>query len=238
MQNKDNTVYGGFSGEPKYEDAMKNYNTMIIHESLVDFKLYKNFKVVDFGAGIGSLSLIFREKYKIEPICIEIDEINKKKLSEREFQHYDFLRNIKQKCNLIFSSNVLEHIEDDITVFKEMKDQLLPKGKIYLYLPARMILWTQHDVNEGHYRRYEIKELKSKCANAGLKIERLHYSDFLGFFALMLTKIIGYNSQNGLGSYKSIKFYNKFIFPFSRLLDKIGFKYILGKNIILVAVKK
>ncbi len=119
-----------------------------------------------------------------------------------------------------------------------MKDQLLPKGKIYLYLPARMILWTQHDVNEGHYRRYEIKELKSKCANAGLKIERLHYSDFLGFFALMLTKIIGYNSQNGLGSYKSIKFYNKFIFPFSRLLDKIGFKYILGKNIILVAVKK
>jgi hypothetical protein len=119
-----------------------------------------------------------------------------------------------------------------------MTDKLSAKGKIYLYLPAKMLFWSRLDEEIGHYRRYEINELKSKCRNVGLNVEKLHYADCVGFFASLVMKIIGYNSEGGIGSKNSLIFYDKWIFSISHFLDKVGFKYLLGKNIILVATKK
>lgn len=101
-----------------------------------------------------------------------------------------------------------------------------------------MILWNDMDNSVGHYRRYEVKDLKKKCDIVGLSIESLHYSDSIGFFASFAIKLLGYNKVLGIGSLSSLKFYDKWIFPFSNFLDFIGFKYLLGKNLILVAIRK
>ena len=50
-------------------------------------------------------------------------------------------------------------------------------------------------------------------------------------------KFSGYNRESGIGSIKSLKFYDKWLFPISVFLDKIGFKYLIGKNLILEAKK-
>ena len=50
-------------------------------------------------------------------------------------------------------------------------------------------------------------------------------------------KFLGYNPDDGIGSVESMKFYDKYLFPISKFLDRIGFKYFLGKNIVLVAEK-
>jgi hypothetical protein len=50
-------------------------------------------------------------------------------------------------------------------------------------------------------------------------------------------KFLGYNSKNGIGSIESMKFYDKYLFPISNFLDKLGFRYLLGKNIVLIAEK-
>jgi hypothetical protein len=89
----------------------------------------------------------------------------------------------------------------------------------------------------GHYRRYEINDLKKKCKIAGLKIQSLHYADSIGFFASFAIKLFGYNKNSGIGSLSSLKFYDKWIFPLSKFLDSIGLKYLLGKNLILIASK-
>ena len=91
------------------------------------------------------------------------------------------------------------------------------------------------DDEVGHYRRYEYKELKDKCEEVGLKIDALHFVDSLGFFAALLMKLFGYNKDSGIGSVSTIKFYDKWLLPVSIILDGIGFKYFLGKNIALVA---
>ena len=49
--------------------------------------------------------------------------------------------------------------------------------------------------------------------------------------------IFGYNTNDGLGSKKSIKFYDKYIFPISKILDKLGFKHFIGKNLLIIAKK-
>ena len=233
--NKMETYYSGLE-ELLNTEVMANYNLFIVNLAMKNADQAK--QIVDFGAGIGTLSLIFREYFSIEPLCVESDKKNKDYLLQREFKYFDSLQTISGSVDLIFSSNVLEHIEDDISVLKEMSNKLSINGKIYLYLPAKMILWTSLDQEVGHYRRYEINELKSKCQKVGLKIEKLHYADSLGFFASLAMKIFGYNKDGGIGSVSSLKFYDKWLFPISKFLDTIGLKYLFGKNVILIATKK
>ena len=234
MQDENNKEYSALK-ESLNVEVMKNYNNFI---ASIPMKNIENVnQVIDFGAGIGTISLIFRQKYKINPICIEIDKKNQKYLLERRLNFFDDLSLIKHKSDLIFSSNVLEHIKNDTDILRLIKDSLHIGGRLCLYLPAKKILWSNLDEIAGHYRRYEISEIKQKCEQVGLKVTNAYYADFLGFFASLLMKFLGYNKQNGIGSIKSIKFYDKWLFPISRFLDKIGFKYLIGKNLILEAKK-
>jgi hypothetical protein len=214
------------------KEVMLKYNEFIVREALKNNRSVK--KILDFGAGIGTLAMIFKNKFLIETLCVEVDEKNKALLSKRNLTHFDSLEEVNEDLDLIFSSYV-QNIEDDISILKDMGSKLSANGKIYLYLPAKMFLWSDLDEKAGHFRRYEIGELKAKCRQAGLKIEKLHYADCIGFFASLSMKVIGFNNQTGVGSTKSLKFYDKWIFPVSNFLDQCGFKKIFGKNIILIA---
>jgi SAM-dependent methyltransferase len=233
-QNQNNTEYSGLE-EILNTEVMINYNSFIVELAM---KYSTNTKdVIDFGAGIGTLSTIIRDSYQVEPMCVEIDEVSKKYLLERGFKIYDELSACNSEVDLIFSSNVLEHIEDDISILSDMGRYLKPNGKIFLYLPAKMLLWSRLDEEVGHYRRYELNELKHKCKQAGLKVDVIHFADSIGFFASIAMKIFGYNKDAGIGSVSSLKFYDKWLLPISIMLDKLGFKYLFGKNIVLVASK-
>ena len=234
MQDKFSTKYSGCDELINCE-VMVNYNHSIVEAAVKSADTPTN--CIDFGAGIGTLSIIFREKFGIEPQCVEIDEKNIRHLRDRKFKTVSKLSTSLPNAGLIFSSNVLEHIEDDVDILKSMEAALDNKGIVFLYLPANMVLWTQMDVAVGHYRRYNIKDLRIKCQEAGLKITKIHYADSIGFFASLVMKLVGYNGESGMGSVTSLKFYDKFIFPFSKWLDRFGLKYFFGKNIIVVANK-
>ena len=89
----------------------------------------------------------------------------------------------------------------------------------------------------GHVRRYSKKELLAKVENAGFQIKRVQYDDFLGFFASVVVKIIGYKNRANLGSARSLILYDRCIYPVSRILDRLGFKYLIGKNLLVIAEK-
>ena len=216
-------------------EVMKNYNAFIVGLAMKYAANSK--KTIDFGAGIGTLALILRDSFLIEPICVEIDEANKDYLKKRGFEICNGLSACHMKADLIFSSNVLEHIKDDVSILRDMKTQLKTNGKIFLYLPAKMFLWSELDEEVGHYRRYEYSELIAKCKQVGLKIEAIHYADSIGFFASLAMKIFGYNKDSGIGSVPSLRFYDRWLLPISILLDRLGCKYLFGKNIVLVASK-
>ena len=234
MQDENITDYSGIDELLKLE-IMQNYNESIVQDSLS----YNNKlnKIIDFGAGIGTLSLIFREKYKKEPFCIEIDKNNIYYLKKRNFKYFQDINEISFQADLIFSSNVLEHIKNDYLTLIDFRRHLDHNGFLFLYLPAKKILWTKLDEVVGHYRRYEISRLRKLCEDTGFKVIKLHYADSLGFFTAIIWKIINIFINQTLPSKTSLKIYDKYIFPISRLLDKLGFKYLIGKNIVLLAKK-
>ena len=235
MQSQLNPSYNG-TEELITIEIMKNYNRAIVSDAFKNN--LKIDKIIDFGAGIGTLSEIIRKSYKKEPICIEIDDNNINFLRKRKFNYLKNIKEVSESVDLIFSSNVLEHIKNDQETLIEMRKYLNEKGILYLYLPANMILWTKLDVLVGHYRRYEISSLRKLCNNSGFEVIKLHYSDSLGFFITLIWKLFNKFFNKSLPSKSFLIFYDKFIFPFSRVLDKLGFKYLVGKNIVLKAKKK
>lgn len=212
---------------------MTSYNRFIVrtakkHKPQAD-------KVGDFGAGIGTLALILRERFGVEPICIETDGRNQDHLQQRKFTVYELLPDCGGEIDLIFSSNVLEHTEDDVSTLRCICDGLSDEVKMFLYLPAKMLLWSKLDEDLGQYRRYEYAEIKEKCAGVGLEVEVFHFSDSLGLFPCLMMKVVGYNMTGGIGSVASLKIYDRWLFPRSMALDWLGLKHLFGKNLVVVA---
>ncbi len=231
-----NIEYSGHQELIDTEKYLHNYNNYIV-QLFIEYGLDSK-KVLDFGAGIGSLSKIYYKETKNKPFCLEIDKLQRKILEDQGFQTIESLNEIESKgIDFIYSSNVLEHIEDDVEIISHFYKYLPLNGKLCLYLPAFMSLWSDMDDKVGHFRRYEKIELIEKVSNAGFKIIECNYCDTLGFFASKLMKKMGYKNNVGIGSPKSLIVYDKIVFPISRILDKIGFKKIFGKNLIIYAIK-
>lgn len=71
--------------------------------------------------------------------------------------------------------DVLEHIEDPVTVLRHAAKSLRPGGGIIFTVPAYPWLYGDWDRQLGHYRRYTPTLMREHVAAAGLQIERLGY---------------------------------------------------------------
>ncbi len=58
--------------------------------------------------------------------------------------------------------NVLEHLEDDRMVLRQMRQLLQPGGRLLLLVPAHPVLFNGIDESVHHYRRYTARELREK----------------------------------------------------------------------------
>ena len=71
--------------------------------------------------------------------------------------------------------DVLEHIENDRRFLTSIRRYLARQGRLYLTVPALAALWSQEDVDAGHYRRYAAGGLKRLLAETGYEVEYLTY---------------------------------------------------------------
>ena len=234
-QNESQKNYSGTNELWINERSLKKYNRHIV--SQFSHKLNANDRILEFGAGIGTLASIFRDIYSIEPSCIEIDPALRKTLIERNFTVYEDYQSANGPYDLIYTSNVLEHIPNDLDALKNINELLKSDGSLLIYVPAFMFLYSPADAALGHYRRYSKKELLKKLKLANFSVETCRYSDSMGFFAWLSTKFLKPAAHNKIGSDASLKFYDRFIFPISCFVDEIGFKYLFGKNIFIHAKK-
>ena len=229
-------IYSGKEELKNLSKFLKNYNSEVVKIFFNHFKSKGN-KILDFGAGIGTLSTLYEKMSGVKPICIEIDLENRKYLKSKGFVVFKSIFNSKNNFDAIFSSNVLEHIEDDQKTLNDIHKKLNKDGLLFLFLPAFEMLYSDMDKKVGHFRRYSAHDIKKKLKKAKFQIVYCCYLDSLGFFASLVMKIIGYDEKKGIGSPKSLKFYDKYIIPISFFLDRIGLKFFFGKNLIILAKK-
>lgn len=89
--------------------------------------------------------------------------------------------------DLVTGLDVIEHIEDDVAMLREIGRVLKPGGHVFLTTPAHKILWSVHDESVHHKRRYSRKELHAKLVLAGFVPERSTY--FNGFLLPLIVPV-------------------------------------------------
>ncbi|MEY4927339.1 MAG: hypothetical protein RI894_1775 [Bacteroidota bacterium] len=196
----------------------------------------KSFSICEFGAGRGEFIDRFRGNEHIVTYATDLDETYCARLAERH-KAFANLAALPEQMNGIFAIDVLEHIEDDRAALRELYNTLAPNGKLLIYVPARMELYSPFDKAIGHFRRYHLPDLKQKALDAGFEIEMIKYHDFLGYFASFYNKLMTSDENAGLNP-KAVAIYDKFLVPTTEFIENIIRKPPIGKNVLLVARKK
>jgi SAM-dependent methyltransferase len=226
-------MQGQYSGVDILEalESAHNYNdylTCLIRESTESKDL------IDFGAGIGTFSKRLRTAgYHVR--CIEPDPVERQRL---EKQGFDTLENITSvpddSVSFIFSLNVFEHIEHDSVAIRGIRQKLKPGGTLLIYVPAFECLWTSFDEKLCHYRRYTKTSLRRLVEQEGFAIENVRYADCLGFISALVFRL--FNRSASVLTATSISFYDHWLFPPSRVLDRLFDRW-FGKNVYVLCRK-
>ena len=230
MKSAHEDAYTGIDNLEVMADA-KNYNAYLVN--LITHGQENVEELVDFGAGSGTYAQMLVERgYEVQ--CIEPDATLASKLSTAGLPVSDSIGQI-DNVEYLYSLNVLEHIEDDFSIVSEIFDHIKVGGKVFVYVPAFMVLYSSMDKKVGHYRRYTKKQLGDLFEQVGFTLDEVRYADSLGFFVTFLFKWFG-NSHGEINS-RALKIYDTFIFPLSRFCDLL-FSPFFGKNVMIRAHKE
>jgi hypothetical protein len=97
-----------------------------------------------------------------------------------------------------------------------------------------MELYSSFDKKIGHFRRYELKELKMKVLKAGFTIDVIYYHDMLGYFASWLNKKF---SKSADLNPKWVRRYDRFLVPVTNFIERF-MSVPIGKSIYVTAIKQ
>ena len=93
--------------------------------------------------------------------------------------------------DLIGAFDVVEHLSDDLQVFRSIHSMLKPGGLLLLTVPAHQTLWSYFDEASHHCRRYEPADLHRKLNETGYKVEFLSQFMASTYPLLWLVRRIG-----------------------------------------------
>ncbi len=95
-----------------------------------------------------------------------------------------------KKFDLIVAFDVLEHIEHDQKTLEVLKGQLKDNGMIFLTVPAFQFLWSAHDTDHHHFRRYNRAGLTGLLKAEGFNIKYASYFNFWLFPPIALVRMV------------------------------------------------
>lgn len=217
--------------------VLNNYQNWIISI----FAPYLTGNITEYGAGTGNISQLlasFAERLTlVEPSPNLIPILQAKFDGDEEVTVVaDTLEAAvaateAESCDAIVIVNVLEHIEDDVTSLKELHRTLKPGGTLLIFVPALPFLYSALDKKFGHFRRYRLDELRSKCLAAGFVISTQRYFDVLGVLPWwLINRVMGATTFSD----RLAIIYDRIFVPIGRMMESV-IRPPIGKNIVMIA---
>jgi SAM-dependent methyltransferase len=93
-----------------------------------------------------------------------------------------------RRFDLVFATDVIEHVEDDLAALREIRRVLRPGGHLLLTVPAFPILWGLQDEVSHHRRRYRLPLLVARLRAAGFAPQRYFYFNYLLFLPILAAR--------------------------------------------------
>jgi SAM-dependent methyltransferase len=200
-------------------------------------------RVLEVGAGLGGTTVPLRTGSQREWVCLEPDAVLVRELSATLAANPSsvptrvVIGDIRaldpgERFDCILYIDVLEHIEDDTGELARAATLLAPGGSIVVLCPAFQVLFSAMDTALGHYRRYTARTL-SAVFPPELRRREVFYLDSLGMVASLANKFVLRQNAPAAGQ---VKFWDGFIIPISRVLDKLV-AHSAGRSVIAVYSK-
>ena len=92
--------------------------------------------------------------------------------------------------DVITALDVIEHIEDDRAMLRELYRIIRPGGLFLFSVPAYPFLWGAQDEISHHKRRYVASQLRARAVEAGFRVARLSYMNTLLFPAIAAIRLV------------------------------------------------
>jgi SAM-dependent methyltransferase len=135
------------------------------------------FRLVDVGAGAGLVGRYLARNFPnaeyhfVEPIEALTHELTTRHGNRRDasalskFEGFD----------VVTLLDVLEHEKDDAGFLSALVDKMDPGSMLILTVPALPSLWSDWDVQLGHFRRYRKGKVRMLAAHCHLRVEECSY---------------------------------------------------------------
>lgn len=163
-------------------------------------KLGKRTRVLDIGCGDCYFDKRLLESFPDIDALYGVDIFMEQSHSEGKAHWINTLEDLpEEKFDLILMMDVLEHIEDDKGYMKNIKNYLSDEGVIVFTVPAFMKLYSLHDEELKHFRRYNSKMLYTTLENTGLKIQNRSYF----YFSLIILRLLTWKKTQNLSMWNS-----------------------------------
>lgn len=185
-------------------------------------------RVLEVGCGLGNFTghLLDRDlviAVDVEPECVQ--RLERRYADQDNLQALvcglhdpEFLELARFHPDSCVCLNVLEHVEDDDAAVRALASVLVPGGVIVLLVPAFQALYGPIDQNLGHYRRYDRDAIRLLARGAGLRIRKLDYSNFIGFFGWWINaRLLRLEAQ----SRTQIEIFDRFLAPAASAVERV-----------------
>lgn len=134
----------------------------------------------------------------------------------------------------VVSSNVLEHLADDVACLEQLRLALKPGGALAVYVPARQELFGSLDRSVGHLRRYSRSLLQTRLQRAGFSVHWVRYGNIAGVLPWLVSgRVLGHSSISA----QQLGFYDRFVFPLSARLER-ALRLPYGLNVAALARRR
>jgi SAM-dependent methyltransferase len=210
------------------------------------FDPYLRGRVLEVGAGLGTITRMLVDRYPdlsvvaLEPAAnVFADLESYAALTPRVAACRQTLAEYEPDPGNGFDAvvylNVLEHIADDAQELRLAAEALRPGGALLVFGPALEWLYSELDYRAGHYRRYGLRGLRALATEAGFEVVSARYFDVLGVVPyLVVYRLLRHDDISG----STLWGYDRVVVPLSRLIQRVLRNPPLGKNVIVIAVKR
>ena len=186
-------------------------------------------EILDVGSQFGALAFWLARKYpghRITGLEIVADMVQQCKIVKEKIGlgNVEFLQgdveepfSLPKKFNLVYSTHVLEHVEDDSSALRNIYDSMAIGGTLILQVPRKSSEaegLSEQDHYMGHHRKYTEENLLSKMEEVGFQVVEVRQCyGSLGSYA--------YDLDRNLAAMNSPIHLHGILFPIALLLGYI-----------------
>jgi SAM-dependent methyltransferase len=148
----------------------------------------------------------------------------------------------REEFDVIGAFDVIEHIEDDEAVLRELHATARRGGGVILTVPQHAFLWSNADDYAHHKRRYERRDLLRKVERAGFEVAMA-----TSFVSLLMPVLLA--ARRGRGRNKDYSVFREFeistlanramrsVLGLERAGIRAGLRFAIGGSLLVVGKK-